>query len=74
PKHNFLPGNVVPLVNSQKMSDPLKKVLDAVSEKLTTKGLTELNGSVSGNSGVDPDEAARKWVRDNGFDNPIGEK
>lgn len=72
PKNNFLPGNVVPLVSSQKMSDDLKKVLNAVSAKLTTAVLTELNSAVSGNSGVDPDEAARKWVRDNGFDKPIG--
>lgn len=72
PKHNFLPGNVVPLVSSQKMSDELKKVLDKVSARLTTEDLTDLNASVSGNSGVDPDEAARKWVQDNGFDKPIG--
>lgn len=72
PKNNFLPGNVVPLVSSQKMSDDLKKVLNAVSDKLTTGALTELNTAVSGNSGIDPDQAARNWVRDNGFDKPIG--
>ena len=72
PKDNFLPGNVLPLVNSQKMSEELKEVLDAVSARLTTKMLTDLNGSVSGNSGVDPDEAARKWLADNNFDTPIG--
>ncbi len=71
PEHNFLAGNIVPLVNSQKKSDHLKDVLDAVSAKLTTRGLADLNASVSGNSGVDPDEAARKWVRDNGFGHPI---
>ncbi len=74
PKNNFLPGNVVPLVNSQKMSEPLKAVLDAVSAKLTTGGLTALNGAVSGNTGVDPEEAAREWVRENGFGQPIGER
>jgi osmoprotectant transport system substrate-binding protein len=72
PKRNFLPGNVVPLVSSQKMSDELKTVLNAVSAKLTTEDLTSLNAAVSGNSGVDPDDAARKWVQDNGFDTPIG--
>lgn len=72
PKNNFLPGNVVPLVNSQKMSDPLKKVLDAVSERLSTEDLTRMNAAVSGNSGVDPDQAARQWLQDNGFDKPIG--
>ncbi len=74
PKNNFLPGNVVPLVSSQKMSDEIKTVLDAVSAAMTTEGLTELNISVAGNSGVDPKEAAQKWLRDNGFDTPIGTK
>lgn len=72
PEHNFLAGNIVPLVNSQKKSDQLKNVLDAVSAKLTTPALAGLNASVSGNSGVDPDEAARKWVHSNGFDHTIG--
>jgi osmoprotectant transport system substrate-binding protein len=68
PKNNFLAANVVPLVSSQKMSDALKTVLDAVSAKLTTEDLIELNAAVSGNSGIDPDQAARKWVSDHGFD------
>jgi len=72
PKNNFLPGNVVPLVNSQKRTEVLKTVLDAVSARLTTKDLTDLNTAVSGNSGVDPDEAARNWLQANGFDKPIG--
>ena len=71
PKNNFLASNVVPLVNSQKNSDELKTVLDAVSAKLSTAGLTQLNADVSGNAGIDPDEAARKWVQDNGFDKPL---
>jgi len=72
PEHNFLAGNIVPLVNSQKKSDRLKDVLDAVSAKLTTAGLAGLNAAVAGNSGVDPDQAARKWVHDNGFDHSLG--
>ncbi len=71
PEHNFLAGNIVPLVNSQKKSDRLKEVLDAVSAKMTTHGLALLNWSVSGNSGIDPDQAARNWLRDNGFSHPI---
>jgi osmoprotectant transport system substrate-binding protein len=71
PKNNFLAANVVPLVASQKMSDQLKTVLDAVSAKLTTQALIEMNTATSGNSGIDPDQAARKWVQDIGFDKPI---
>ena len=37
PKNNFLAANVVPLVGSQKKSDELKTVLDAVIAKLTTE-------------------------------------
>ncbi len=71
PKNNFLAANVVPLVASQKMSTDLKTVLDAVSAKLTTEDLIELNTAVSGNRGIDPDEAARNWVKANGFDQPV---
>lgn len=71
PENNFLAANVVPLVSSQKMSDQLKTVLNAVSAKLTTEALIEMNTETSGNSGIDPDEAARKWVAANGFDRAI---
>lgn len=71
PEHNFLAGNIVPLVNSQKKSDRLKDVLDSVSAKLTSRDVADLNASVSGNSGIDPDQAARNWLRSNGFDHPI---
>jgi len=70
PESVFL-AHVVPLVASQKMSNDLKSVLDAVSAKLTTEALIELNTSVEGNEGVDPDEAAAKWISDNGFDQPL---
>jgi osmoprotectant transport system substrate-binding protein len=71
PKNVFLAANVVPLVASQKMSNELKTVLDAVSAKLSTDALIQLNTSVEGNRGVDPDEAAQKWIKDNGFDQPL---
>lgn len=71
PKNVFLAANVVPLVASQKMSNDLKSVLDAVSAKLTTEGLIALNTAVEGNQGIDPDEAAEKWIKDNGFDKPL---
>ncbi|KUI00086.1 glycine/betaine ABC transporter substrate-binding protein [Mycolicibacterium acapulense] len=71
PENVFLAANVVPLVASQKMSTELKTVLDAVSAKLTTEALIELNTSVEGNRGIDPDEAAQKWIAENGFDKPV---
>ncbi len=70
-KSVFLAANVVPLVASAKLSTPLKSVLDAVSAKLSTEALIALNTSVEGgNKGVDPEEAAEKWIKDNGFDKP----
>lgn len=71
PKNNFPAANVVPLVSSQKKSDELKTVLGAVSAKLTTDDLIKLNTETTGNSGINPDEAAQNWVRDNGFDQPL---
>src|SRR5271169_446887 len=73
PEHNFLAGNIVPLVNSQKKSDRLKDVLDAVSAKLSSSVVAALNATVQGNSGIDPGQAARNWVRYNRFDHPIGQ-
>jgi osmoprotectant transport system substrate-binding protein len=73
PGHNFLAGNIVPLVNSQKNSDLLNAVLDAVSAKLTSAGVAALNAAVAGNGGMDPAQAARNWLRDNGFNHPIGQ-
>ena len=71
PKNNFLAANVIPLVSSQKKSDELKTVLDAVSAELTTEDLIRLNTEASGNSGINPDEAAANWVREHGFDQPL---
>jgi len=74
PENVFLAANVVPLVASQKMSTELKTVLDAVSAKLTTEDLIELNTSVEGNRGIDPDEAAEKWITEHGFDQPVQQR
>ncbi|HEY0229498.1 MAG TPA: ABC transporter substrate-binding protein [Mycobacterium sp.] len=73
PEHNFLAGNIVPLVNSQKKSDHLNDVLDAVWAKLTSAGLATLNAAVAGNSGVDPGQVARNWLRNNGFDHSMAQ-
>ena len=43
----------------------------SVSAKLTTEGLIALNSAVEGNQGIDPDEAAEKWINDNGFNQPV---
>ena len=72
PKHNFPAQNVVPVINLAKRSDKLIRVLDAVSAKLTTEELVALNESVSGDAKIEPKNAARAWVADQGLDKPTG--
>lgn len=71
PNHNFPASNIVPLVNTQKKSDVLTSVLDAVSAKLTSAGLVGLNTAVAGKTGASPEAAARKWLKDNGLGEPL---
>src|ERR1700733_2328038 len=61
PLHNFPAGNIVPLVNSQKKTDKLKDVLDAVSAKLTSRGVAALKASGAGNAGIAPDQSGQIW-------------
>jgi len=59
----FLASNVVPLVSTD-VADEIADVIDAVSAKLTTEGLVQLNVE----STVDeesPDAIATKWLTDN---------
>ena len=72
PQNNFAAQNVVPVLRSDKKSDKLIKVLDAVSAKLTTDELLELNEAVSGDAKTEPAEAAKNWVVEYGLDKPVG--
>lgn len=72
PKNNFAAQNVVPVLRSDKKSDKLLKVLDAVSAKLTTDELLELNDAVSGDAKTEPAVAAKNWVVEYGLDKPVG--
>ena len=62
PKSMIAAQNVVPLINSDKASDEVKDVLNAVSEALTTKELLELNEKNQGSDKVAPAELAKEWV------------
>lgn len=72
PKQNFAAQNLVPVFNAAKRTAKLLAVLDAVSAKLTTDGLTALNESVSGPDKTEPDEAAAEWLAAHGLNRPIG--
>lgn len=67
PKSNFAAQNVVPIVNKDKATDGVKKVLDGISAKLTTQSLSELVGKVQ-NDKEDPDKVARAWLASAGLD------
>jgi osmoprotectant transport system substrate-binding protein len=61
PKNLYTAQNVVPLINSKKASDTVKSALDAVSAKLTTDDLVQLNEKVSLNK-QNPVTVAKAWL------------
>jgi osmoprotectant transport system substrate-binding protein len=62
PKHLFTAQQVIPLVSASKNSTKLADVLNKVSAALTTQVLLELNTQVSGDSKMDPAQAAKDWL------------
>ena len=66
PKSNFAAQNIVPLINKEKATDGVKTVLNGISAKLTTEGLTTLVGKVQ-NDKQDPDAVAKEWLTTNGL-------
>ncbi|GLZ38434.1 ABC transporter substrate-binding protein [Actinokineospora sp. NBRC 105648] len=67
PKSNFAAQNVVPLVNKAKADDTVKKVLNAISAKLTTEVLIELNGKLSAPDKPDASKVAKDWLTSAGI-------
>ncbi|MGC0317390.1 ABC transporter substrate-binding protein [Kitasatospora acidiphila] len=66
PKNVFGAQNVTPLVNKSKLNDTETGVLNAVSAKLDTAGLTALMKRVSVDKD-DPSAVAKDWVKSNGL-------
>jgi len=64
PKFNFAAQNVLPLITSSKLTPEITAALNAVSEKLTTKMLIELNTKVSVDK-LDSAQVAQEWVAAN---------
>lgn len=69
PKNLFLAQNVVPLIAKKKATPGASKVLDAVSAKLTTQDLVQLNEQVVGEK-KDPDAVAEAWLKSHGLATP----
>ena len=61
PKNLYTAQNVLPLINSSKASANVKSILNAVSAKLTTDDLVQLNEKVQLEK-QDPDAVAKAWL------------
>jgi len=65
PKNLYAAQNVLPLISTAKATDTVKAALNAVSAKLDTATLTELDGKVYG--GEDASKVAADWVKSVGL-------
>jgi osmoprotectant transport system substrate-binding protein len=65
PKHLIAAQNVVPLIREKARTDKVAEVLDAVSAKLTTEGLLELNADLAGSDHPSPADVAKAWLKAN---------
>ncbi|GLZ14706.1 glycine/betaine ABC transporter substrate-binding protein [Actinomadura sp. NBRC 104425] len=65
-KNVFGAQNVVPLVYKSKVNDTVRSTLNAVSAKLTTDGLLQMNAEMSENK-TDPATVAKDWLAKNGL-------
>jgi osmoprotectant transport system substrate-binding protein len=62
PKNNFAAENVVPLINKEKASDTVKETLNAVSAKLDTDQLLELNAALDAPDKPEYSDVAKDWL------------
>lgn len=62
PKSNFAAQNVVPLINKDKASDTVTETLNAVSAKLNTKELLQLNTDLNAPDKPESADVAKAWL------------
>jgi osmoprotectant transport system substrate-binding protein len=67
PKNNFAAQNVVPLINKAKVNDTVRQVLNGISAKLTTEGLTALNAEAASDAKPSAETVAKNWLDQNGL-------
>lgn len=67
PEFNFPSQNIVPVINSDKATTQVRDVLDSVSAKLTTAELIKLNDLVTGDRKLEPIDAAKEWLEEQGL-------
>jgi len=62
PENLIAAQNVLPLINEKKATDEVEDVLDAISAKLTTQDLLDLNGKNGGDEKTAPATLAKEWL------------
>jgi osmoprotectant transport system substrate-binding protein len=67
PKDNFAAQNVVPLINGAKLTPQVTEILNAVSAKLSTTALIQLNAQFNAPDKPDQSTVAKEWLRRNGL-------
>lgn len=67
PQSNFAAQNVVPLINKAKATPDVIAALNAVSAKLTTEGLIDLNRQLNAPDKPNVDVVAKAWLAANGL-------
>jgi osmoprotectant transport system substrate-binding protein len=67
PKNNFAAQNVVPLISKDKASDQVKDALNAVSAKLDTKTLLDLNARLNAPDKPEYSDVAKEWLGEIGL-------
>lgn len=68
PKNNFIAQQVLPLTAPDRLPQEAVDALNEFSTKLTTQDLIDLNRKVSGDEQQNPADAAKQWLKDNGYD------
>ena len=67
PKNLIAAQNVIPVINDDKSSDKVEDALDAISAKLTTEDLLDLNAKNQGADKTSAAELAKQWLTDKGL-------
>ncbi|SDF93484.1 osmoprotectant transport system substrate-binding protein [Lentzea fradiae] len=67
PKNVFAAQNVLPLINEKKASQQVRDVLNAISKKLDTETLLELNEKLAGPDKPEPEKVAKEWLASAGI-------
>lgn len=67
PENLILPQNVLPLINSDAVTDDLTETLAAVSQTLTTEDLIDMNARNQGEEKASPKTIAKDWLADKGL-------